>query len=232
MKKVGKMVRFVNQNFAMNFNFQNENNNTGLTSGSGGDKEFIDQDLAKKAVQAVLSQRGMHLDNGYQTESGGESSCYTSESESMESEASEGEHSENKDKRLIIDEDGQSDIKQQKDLRRKERRRERNKLSAQAYRQRRKAQTTSQEQTLLDLEKHHKELLLKVSRLEEEKRFVEEFLKKHVKIPWHWPQHTYSYPCPCPNTKCCHTTTGQTTTMPTGTMRTQMTMGTTVEVTS
>lgn len=35
---------------------------------------------------------------------------------------------------------------QQKDLRRKERRRERNKLSAQAYRQRRKAQTTSQEQ--------------------------------------------------------------------------------------
>lgn len=112
MKKVGKMVRFVNQNFAMNFNFQSENNNTGLTSGGGGDKEFIDQDLAKKAVQAVLSQRGMHLDNGYQTESGSESSCYTSESESMESEASEGEHSENKDKRLIIDEDGQSDIKQ------------------------------------------------------------------------------------------------------------------------
>lgn len=228
------MVRFVNQNFAMNFNFQSENNNADLgTGGGGGDKEVIDQDLAKKAVQAVLYQKGMHLDNGYQTESSGESSCYTSESESMESEASEGEHLDIKTNKLIIDEDGQSDIKQQKELKRKERRRERNKLSAQAYRQRRKAQTTSQEQTLLDLEKHHKELLLKVSRLEEEKRFVEDFLKKHVKIPWHWPQHTYPYPCPCPNTNCCHTT-GQTTTttMPTGTMRTQMTMGTMVEVTS
>ncbi|KAJ8308299.1 hypothetical protein KUTeg_013754 [Tegillarca granosa] len=193
------MVRFVNQNFAMNFNFQSENNNADLgTGGGGGDKEVIDQDLAKKAVQAVLYQKGMHLDNGYQTESSGESSCYTSESESMESEASEGEHLDIKTNKLIIDEDGQSDIKQ----------------------------------TLLDLEKHHKELLLKVSRLEEEKRFVEDFLKKHVKIPWHWPQHTYPYPCPCPNTNCCHTTGQTTTTMSTGTMRTQMTMGTTVEVTS
>lgn len=65
----------------------------------------------------------------------------------------------------------------------KERRRQRNKLSAQSYRQRRREQTSTAQKTLESLEAHNKFLLEKVRHLEAEKHIVEEYLRSCVKVP-------------------------------------------------
>ncbi|XP_045187003.2 uncharacterized protein LOC123544914 [Mercenaria mercenaria] len=87
----------------------------------------------------------------------------------------------------------------------KERRRERNKLSAQNYRQRRRQQSTAAQKTLESLESHHKILLEKVRHLEAEKHIVEEYLKNCVRVPW-CPFHQPASP-PNPN-NCNNIQTG------------------------
>lgn len=84
-----------------------------------------------------------------------------------------------------------SNANQDNVVRRKERRRERNKVSAQNYRQRRREQSTAADKTLETLEAQHKDLLEKVRHLEAEKHIVEDYLKSCVKIPWC----PYHHPC-------------------------------------
>lgn len=76
-------------------------------------------------------------------------------------------------------------------VKRKQRRRERNKVSAQNYRVRRREQSAAAEKTLETLEARHKELLEAVRHLEAEKHIVEDYLKSCVKIPWC----PYHHPC-------------------------------------
>lgn len=76
----------------------------------------------------------------------------------------------------------------------RQRRRERNKVSAQNYRQRRRAQNSSQNQILADLEKRHHELLEMVRNLEEQKSIIEGLIKKKAKIPWPWGYHPTTHP--------------------------------------
>ncbi|KAL4238490.1 hypothetical protein ACF0H5_003198 [Mactra antiquata] len=80
----------------------------------------------------------------------------------------------------------------------KERRRERNKISAQSYRQRRRLQYSAAQKTLESLESHHKVLLEKVRHLEAEKHIVEEYLKNCVRVP----PHHQGTPLPSPNQNC------------------------------
>lgn len=77
-----------------------------------------------------------------------------------------------------------NNIHQDPTVLKKERRRERNKLSAQNYRQRRRQQSSAAQKTLESLESHHKVLLEKVRHLEAEKHIVEEYLKNCVRVPW------------------------------------------------
>lgn len=81
----------------------------------------------------------------------------------------------------------------------RERRRERNKLSAQNYRQRRRQQNSQAQKTLESLESHHKALLEKVRHLEAEKHIVEEYLKNCVRVPW-CPYHQPASPANSDNT--------------------------------
>ncbi|KAK3606653.1 hypothetical protein CHS0354_037541 [Potamilus streckersoni] len=94
-----------------------------------------------------------------------------------------------------------------KEKRRKMRRRERNKVSAQAYRQRRKEQNNIAQKMLDALEANHKMLLEKVRHLEAEKHIVEEYLKTCVKIPW-CPHHISCPPCTSTGTPTGKTVTG------------------------
>lgn len=77
----------------------------------------------------------------------------------------------------------------------RERRRERNKLSAQSYRQRRRQQNHAAQKTLESLEAHNKSLLEKVRQLEAEKHIVEDYLRSCVRVPWNLQKQTT--PCPC-----------------------------------
>lgn len=78
----------------------------------------------------------------------------------------------------------------------RERRRERNKLSAQSYRQRRRQQTSVAQKTLESLEAHNKALLEKVRQLEAEKHIVEDYLRSCVRVPWSPQKQTTAAP-PC-----------------------------------
>ncbi|ESO90096.1 hypothetical protein LOTGIDRAFT_233905 [Lottia gigantea] len=69
--------------------------------------------------------------------------------------------------------------------RRKERRRERNKLSAQAYRQRKREEIQNQDKIVVDLEEHQKRLQDRVAELEQEKLCVENIIRNRVQfLPW------------------------------------------------
>lgn len=85
-------------------------------------------------------------------------------------------------------------------VKRKERRRERNKVSAQNYRVRRREQSAAAEKTLEQLEVQNKDLLEKLRHLEAEKHIVEEYLKSCVKIPWC----PYHHPCKPTNSQPPH----------------------------
>ncbi|XP_041353089.1 uncharacterized protein LOC121371341 [Gigantopelta aegis] len=70
---------------------------------------------------------------------------------------------------------------------RRQRRRERNKKSAQAYRARRREQDLSQKKTLAILEDQQKELMTKLHRLEDEKSQLETYLRSNFRnktVPW------------------------------------------------
>ncbi|XP_052766099.1 uncharacterized protein LOC128207299 [Mya arenaria] len=83
----------------------------------------------------------------------------------------------------------------------KERRRERNKVSAQNYRQRRRQQSSAAHKSLESLQVHNKNLLDQVRQLEAEKHIVEEYLKSCVRVPW-CPFHRAS---PSPHHHCTPT---------------------------
>ncbi|XP_060077092.1 activating transcription factor 3-like [Ylistrum balloti] len=149
-----------------------------------GPREVIDRERAEMAVQAVTKVENGDTNynfNNYNNYSAILSPDTSSQSSFCDSESDNGS--------MVINE-GTGSVESSGDVmtkeeKRKARRRERNKKSAQAYRQRRRQQSGSQIETLKTLEGKNQELLQKVQRLEEEKKFIEELLKNKIKIPWH-----------------------------------------------
>ncbi|KAK3093035.1 hypothetical protein FSP39_010334 [Pinctada imbricata] len=147
----------------------------------------IDRKAAMDAVQAMQGGDDSNFSadfnfsnfSGSNSESG--SSTYSSDSDEQS--------------KLTIDEDKCLDNydPQEKVEKRRARRRERNKICAQAYRQRRRQQDASQKESLEDLLKRNKELLKQVKDLEEQKSIIEGLILKKAKIPWHWPYHPTPY---------------------------------------
>ncbi|XP_033735915.1 uncharacterized protein LOC117324253 [Pecten maximus] len=151
-------------------------------------REVINRERAVMAVQAVAPVDG---DNNFNFNNFNNYNNYRSSASFSPDTSSQSSFcdSESDNGSLVISEEtvgptnGEDVIT--KEDKRKMRRRERNKKSAQAYRKRRRQQSGSQIKTLETLEGKHQELLQKVQRLEEEKKFVEELLKNKIKIPWH-----------------------------------------------
>ncbi|KAL5009167.1 hypothetical protein ScPMuIL_014748 [Solemya velum] len=165
------MVRIISQNFLPPFQRLANRN----------DVELIDHALANRAVRtvAVPAHQEQHpLFENCDTDTN-ESYCDSDDQIVPQGPSGEGSSGEGSDNYC-----GNT----QKTEKRKERRRQRNKMSAQAYRQRRREQSSAQQKILETLEGQNKALLQKLKSLEDEKCLVEECLKKYAKLPWHWPQ--------------------------------------------
>ncbi|KAK6181031.1 hypothetical protein SNE40_008975 [Patella caerulea] len=140
--------------------------------------EIIDSDQARRATQALQVQPNLTVHGDYpitsppRCQSETDMSC-DSDGDSLSS-CSGGQSSIPMDER-------RAEVIQ----RRKERRRERNKLSAQAYRQRKREETQNQDKVVTDLEEQQKRLQEQVAKLEHEKVCVETFLRNCFhSVPW------------------------------------------------
>lgn len=146
-----------------------------------GPREVINRERAEMAVQAVTQTDGDTYFNFNNYNNYRSSTSFSPDTSSQSS------FCDSESDSLTINEEATANSEEvmTKEEKRKMRRRERNKKSAQAYRERRRQQSGSQIKTLETLEGKNQELLQKVQRLEEEKKFIEELLKNKIKIPWH-----------------------------------------------
>ncbi|XP_046561987.1 proto-oncogene c-Fos-like [Haliotis rubra] len=132
---------------------------------SGESPYSVDSDLARRAAEALTTMtaaEGRKFDSDTETSS---DACWESDGGTCwDAGTSDSGAEPPKDKDALL-------------KKRKARRRERNKVSAQAYRQRRKEQTLSQQKILTQLEDHKKELLEQIEKLQKEKCQVETFLR-------------------------------------------------------
>ncbi|XP_076089194.1 uncharacterized protein LOC143059558 isoform X2 [Mytilus galloprovincialis] len=157
----------------------------------GGDT--VDQKRAEKAVTALFKTEDKTTFQTFfsETDSGTSSDSTTHEV------ARDGE-SDTDEERLIIEikeeaiRTGQteSEVNNQ----RKDRRRERNKRSAKAYRKRRREHKSTVDETLTELMEKNCLLRQQVEKIEEEKNIVLGMLKTKIKIPWPYPIWMGPYP--------------------------------------